>query len=229
MHRYDIFRPLVYLLAFIVVSFALAEWACGQTTAKNGDPKTGEVSLPAADDWRAYLVHESQSGIWTCGTVNLFEAHGCPQIFGLDDQGHCTIVHSYSGKWTPNESCEDDAWLGAYAEVDLDPNQVGPEFYVGGKSGHLYRIRPGPGEVLQSEILLTFPGSELHTFVAGDLDPQRDGQELIAFTRDGEVHRIEPPQRFGESWTSVRLSDIGGRARQAAVLPSPDTGTPRIV
>lgn len=192
------------------------------------DPAREEVALPAEGGWRASLVYEGDAGIWTVKTAQVFERFGAPEIIGLDDRGRCTVLVSYSGKWTPFQTVTDNAWLGALAHVDLDPHRPGRELYTGGLSGTLYQIHPRRDRGFDCVIPVRLRGRELHTFAAGDLDPAREGNELLVFTRAGRVLELRPPGAAGGTWSTRPVAELPGRVRDARVLPDPRTGGARI-
>lgn len=182
------------------------------------DPTQREVPLPAAEGWRASLVIDNgQIGVWTVGTLQAFPLFGMPEIFGLDDAGRCLILAGYSGKWTPNETVHDGAWLGALQHADVDPRVPGREIYTGGKKGNLYQIVPLLEGGFDTRLIARFPGKEIHTLIAEDLLPERDGVELLAFTLRGEVFLVAPDSAAG--FASTQLADLEARVRQAVVLP----------
>jgi len=186
------------------------------------DPSAGEVRLPAAGGFDAYLVLRGDAGIWRVACLPVFERYGCPEIVALDDRGRCTVLVSYSGKWTPLLAVHDGQWLAAVALADVDPRRPGPELYVGGKRGNLYQVCPQPQGGFDSRIIAYWPGREIHTLVAADLDRTRPGIELIAFTRPGALYLIEPNEEPDGSFRSRRLQELPGRVRDAAVLRDAD-------
>jgi len=201
-----------------LVAFALL-LLIAAAPAQEPDPTSREVPLPASSGWNAALVYESDVGIWTVRSVQLLERYGCPEVIGLDDRGRCTILVSYSGKWTPFQTVEDGEWLGALAHVDLDPRRPGPELYTGGKKGNLIQIWPRPTGGFDAIGVGHVRGLELHTFVAGDLLPARPGDELLAFTRSGVVFDVRPEGGDGSSgFQLVRIAELPGRARDAVLL-----------
>lgn len=194
------------------------------------DPTKGEVSLPAMGGWRGSLVHEADVGIWTVRSLQLMPRYGCPEIVGLDDKGRCTVLVSYSGKWTPHETVHDGKWLGALAQVDLDPRYPGPELYTGGEKGNLYQIVPRRTGGFDTRIVAHVRGHELHTFVAGNLDPGSEGAELLAFTRGGAVFELSSSRtNGGKHLLLTPIASLPGRVRDALVLPPRVGGPPRIV
>ncbi|HGY90040.1 MAG TPA: hypothetical protein ENK43_02580 [Planctomycetes bacterium] len=196
---------------------------------KSPDPRKNEVPLPALSEWRASLIYESDVGIWTVGTLNCFQQYGCPDVFGLDDRGRCTILSSYSGKWTPHQTVEDGAWLGALCRVDLDPSLDGPEIYTGGKKGNLYQIRPTAHGGFDVRLVLHVPDEEIHTLVAGDLLPERPGEEMLLFSRSGLVFDVSAPPKTTEPFEKRLVARLPGRVRQAFLLPRRTAEPPWIV
>ncbi|MFH0946080.1 MAG: hypothetical protein V2A76_12845 [Planctomycetota bacterium] len=211
----------------------LSAWpACAShpNTAKPAaDPSQAEVPLPAAPGWNASLVYEGDSGIWAVGSEQFFSRLGCPEVFGLDDRGRCTILISYSGKWTPLQTVQDGQWLGALQYLDLDPHLPGKEIYAGGLRGNLYQIRPHYEVDFDTRIIARFPGQEIHTLVGGDLLPDRPGEELLGFSKLGEVWDIRPGASPGQPFEAPVIAEVGGRVRQAVVLPARDGGAPWII
>ena len=198
-------------------------------TISAADPASAEVPLPAANGWNASLVHEGDAGIWAIGTEQFFSRLGCPEVYGLDDRGRCTILISYSGKWTPLQTVQDGKWLGALQYLDLDPHLAGKEIYTGGMSGNLFQIRPHYEVDVDTRIIARFPGQEIHTLAGGDLLPQRPGEELLCFSRLGEVFDVRPGAAPGEPFETPVIAHVGGRVRQAVVLPAQGGEAPWIV
>jgi hypothetical protein len=193
--------------------------SCGApVTGSAPDPSLAEVPLPAADGWTASLVHSADVGVWTVEAAKVFPLYGAPEVIGLDDRGRCTVLWSYSGKWTPRQTVEDGGWLGALAVADVDPRLPGDEIYTGGLRGRLYRLAVDEDLAFDAEVIARFPGEELHTAVAGDLDPECDGAELLVFTGRGQVHRLRPTGAADGGFEVMRLPDLTGRVRQAAIL-----------
>ncbi len=201
--------------------------AASQESSSN--PRNNEVPLPALSGWRASLIYESDVGIWTVGTLNCFEQYGCPDVFGLDDRGRCTILSSYSGKWTPHQTVEDGAWLGALCRADLDPALDGPEIYTGGKRGNLYQIRPTRHGGFDVRLVLHLADEEIHTLVAGDLLPGRPGTEMLLFSRSGLVFDVTASHEATAPFEKRLVARLPGRVRQAFLLPHEDGEVPWIV
>lgn len=190
-------------------------------------PLTDEVPLPSIGGWNATLVHESDAGIWTVEALKAFPLYGCPEVVGLDDKGRCTVLMSYSGKWTPFPTVEDREWLGGLASADLDPRLPGAEIYTGGKRGNLYQIQCHAGGGADTRVIARFPGIEIHTLIAGDLLPSRPGTEMLCFAMGGEVFDIRPGNG-GADFSSELLLRLPGRVRQALLLPAASGEAPRI-
>ncbi len=201
--------------AAVMMSATLAP----QTTPPRQDASKQEIALPAQAGWNASLVYDNDVGIWTCGVLDAFEMNGALEAFGLDDKGRCILLCSYSGKWTPWQTVEDHEWLGAIAQVELDPRRPEREIYTGGKRGNLYQIVVHRDGTMDTARIAAFPAEELHTAVAGDLDLSRPGSELLVFTHLGNVY--EPRARSGGfEFDVVKRAQLAGRVRQALLLPS---------
>ncbi len=198
----------------------LAARSIAPAAETNPDPTNAEVPLAAKGGWHASLIYDNDVGVWTVGTAQIFPQFGCPEVFGLDDKGRCTIAVSYSGKWTPLPTVQDGEWLGALEHFDLDPHLDGPEMYTGGKKGNLFQIRAHEEADFDTRIITRFPGEEIHTLVGGDLLPSRAGNELLAFSRQGVVWDVRPPDAPGGAFSAPEIARLGGRVRQAAVLPA---------
>jgi hypothetical protein len=213
----------------VLVEVGSGEAADGEASAP--DPTKAEVSLPAQAGWHASLVYDADVGIWTVRSLQLLPRFGCPEIIGLDDKGRCTVLVSYSGKWTPHQTVEDGQWLGALALVDLDPARPGPELYTGGKLGNLYQIYPHEKGGFDVNLVASVPELELHTFVAGDLLPSQPGEELLAFTRSGEAFQlVRAPESLPYRLELRPLTNLPGRVRDAVVLSTQNGGDgPRIL
>lgn len=198
----------------------------------NADPTKGEVFLPAAPGWRATLVHQSDAGIWYLAPGKVLPQYGCPEILGCDDKGRLTLLSCYSGKWTPYSGVPDGQWLALARPADVDPRLPGQEIYVGGKAGNVFqaqvRVRgPGAVDMTWTEIA-HFPGEEIHTIVAADLRPRSAGDELLVFTFSGAVHELVPNASGVPGFTSRKLEDVGGRVRDAVLLPATGDLEPRL-
>lgn len=191
-----------------------------------GDPRSGEVPLPAAKDWRAYLVLDNRGvGVWTVKSFPVFPRLACPEVVGLDDHGRCLVLTNYSGKWAALETIRDGAWLGGLEHGDLDPRIPGAEVYTGSRLGNLYQVIAHPEGFLDNRRIAHFEGRAVNTLVAGELDG-RPGKELLVFTWPGGLWRVDPTGPHG-TWLTTRLGDVEGRIRDAVVLPG--TGRPKDV
>ncbi len=201
----------------------------GKPEETSSDPTLAEVGLPTLSaDWAASLVHQSDVGIWTVRSFPILARYGCPEIVGLDDKGRCTILNSYSGKWSPWQTVHDGQWLGAIAFEDLDANRDGPELYVAGKQGNLYQVWAHREGGFDSNLIARIPGHEIYTLVSGNLDLNSDGNELLAFTLPGGVYRIDPPQSGQRVFQVHLLEELPGCVRDAVVIG--DEGkSPRII
>ncbi|MBL8696697.1 MAG: hypothetical protein JNJ88_21570 [Planctomycetes bacterium] len=178
-------------------------------------------SLGARSGWTAALVHDNGNiGIWTNGAVDCYPQYGALDAFGLDDKGHCILLTSYSGKWTPYQTVEDGEWLGSFSHVDLDPRRPGREIYTGGKRGNLYQILAHPEGGFDTSIVARFPAQEIHTSIGGDLLPSRPGNELLIFTHAGNVFDLRPRASEALGFDVVPLPKLGGRVREALLLPA---------
>ncbi len=217
------FAPLPFFLILVSCSGCHAPRPIGTTVS---EPWKGEVPLEAMGGFDAYLVHAGDVGIWTVKCLPIFERYGCPQIVALDDRGRCTILNSYSGKWTPTVAVQDGQWLGGIAHADVDPRRLGKELYVGGKRGNIYQVWPHPQGGFDANVVGYLPGKEIHTLVAGDLDRSRPGLELIAFTRPGGLYAIEPSGDAGTSFTCRLLQELPGRIRDAVILDADEGASP---
>lgn len=218
--------PAIQYFTMVALLFA----SCSQVQSKpdlaDGNPAKEFVLLDgAADGWRASLVHDNQPyGVWRMEPLQIFPQYATPEVVGLDDQGSCWVMESYSGKWTPTRLIHDQQWLGAVAHADLDPVAAGKELYVGGKKGVLYQVRSYADGGLDARRIAALPGHEIHTLIAGDVDPRHPGPELIVFTRPGAMFRLTPPKSEhgggvgADSWQVQHLADLPGRIRDARVL-----------
>jgi len=172
----------------------------------------------AAPGWRASLVLDNDPvGIWRMEALPIFPQYATPEVVGLDDQGTCWIMVSYSGKWTPTRVINDGIWLGALAFGDVDPSFPGNELYVGGKKGVLYQVRSYADGGVDARRIAAFPGHEIHSIAAGELDPSAPGPELLVFTRPGGLYQLTATP--DGDFRSEFLEDLSGRIRDAQVLP----------
>jgi hypothetical protein len=184
----------------------------------NMDPKEGRVVLPGTAGWDASLVIDNKGvGIWTVDSFQVFDQYACPEVVGLDNDGRCHVLASYSGRWTPITAVHDTKWLGGLAHGDVDPRTLGREIYVGTQRGNLYQIVAYPHMALDNRLIAHFRGREIHTIVAGDLDPRTKGRELLVFTRPGALYRVSPTGEDGK-WITTKLQDLPGRIRDAEIF-----------
>ena len=149
--------------------------------------------------------------------LQIFPQYATPEVVGLDDNGTCWVMVSYSGKWTPLRVLADGVWLGGIAHGDIDPEFDGKELYVGGKKGVLYQVRAYADGGLDGRRIATFQGREVHTIVGGELDPTHEGAELLVFTRPGALYRVSRDQ--GQEFKTELVGELSGRIRDAIVLP----------
>jgi len=211
-------RPIAALVACLLYLLA-ASPIRGQRAAP--DPAAGEVPLPAAPGWEArLLLDRGSTGVWTVGAYPVFDAYGASEVVALDDEGRCTVLVSYSGKWTPLPRIHDGAWLGGLAHGDVDPRVEGAELYTGGRKGNLYQLVARAHGALDARWIAYLPGREIHTIVAGELDPVNAVPELLVFTRPGGLFRVTPTGEHGRFEVDF-LGDLPGRVRDARILPSP--------
>jgi len=182
------------------------------------NPAKSYVKLPgSAEGWTASLLMDNDPvGVWRMEPLQFFPQYATPEVVGLDDQGTCWVMVSYSGKWTPHRVIHDQEWLGAIDHADVDPSAPGKEMYVGGKKGVLYQVRSYADGGLDARRIATCDGREIHTLLAGDLDPRHTGPELLVFTRPGGLYRVE--QQADGTFVSKHLVDLPGRIRDARVL-----------
>ena len=191
---------------------------CAAASGDSKDPRDGRVALPASAGWDASLVIDNKGvGIWTVDSFQVFDQYACPEVVGLDDEGRCHVLVSYSGRWTPITAVHDTKWLGGLAHGDIDPRTAGSEIYVGSQRGNLYQIVAYPHTALDNRLIAHFEGREVHTIVAGDLDPRTEGRELIVFTRPGGLFRVTPDGPDG-TWKTTHLQDLPGRVRDAEIF-----------
>lgn len=211
----------------LLFAYAMARGAEPQAATPAPDVSKVEVVLPAAKGWQGRLIHQSDVGVWTVGSLKVFPLNGCPEVFALDDKGRCRILSCYSQRWTSWNTVEDFEWLGAFSEVDLDPKKLGVEMYTGGKRGNLYRIVAKDGG-FDTSLIAKYPGEELHTSVGGDLLRSRPGNELLVFTHLGNVYDIRVDAASETGYSGPRHAVLGGRVRQAIVLPGDERSDPEI-
>ena len=92
----------------------------------NTDPRDGRVVLPGLAGWDASLIIDNKDvGIWTVDSFQVFPQYACPEVVGLDNDGRCHVLASYSGRWTPITAVHDTKWLGGLAHGDVDPRTNG--------------------------------------------------------------------------------------------------------
>ena len=72
---------------FVAVATLATAVLPAQTISPDGHPRNGEVPLPAAGGWNAFLVHDAGIGIWTVKSYQVFDQYGCPEIVGEDEAG----------------------------------------------------------------------------------------------------------------------------------------------
>jgi len=194
----------------------------------NADPRDGEAPLPASGDWHASLVIDNGGvGIWTVKSYQVFDHLGCPEVVGLDNDGRCHILMSYSGRWTPVTVLHDGKWLGGLTHGDVDPRVEGGEIYTGSQKGNIYQVRAFGHTLVDGRLIARIEGREIHTIVAGDLDPRTAGREVIVFTRPGGLYRLTPTGKDG-GFELTKLMDLKGRIRDAIVLPRRPDGSQSI-
>lgn len=223
-------KPNKRILATAMAQLAVFSCASPPTTpsGKKPDPTQEEIFLPAANVWKASLVHDPGVGIWTVAALKIFDYLGCPEVVGMDDKGRFTILTSYSGKWTPYETIFDGKWLGGIAHADMDPRKPGKELYTGSQRGNLYQIWPHPHQAFDTNVVAYLPGFEIHTIVAGDLDPDRSGNEILVFTRPGRLFLVTANPQAPSGFDTKLLQEIPGRIREALVLPAKPGEAPEI-
>ena len=185
---------------------------------KAPDPTKGEVPLECAAGWNAFLLMDRDVGVWTVRSFQVFPKCGCPEVVGLDDRGRCTILLSYSGRWTPLETIQDGQWLGTVVGLDLDPHLPGRQLYTGGKTGRLYQIHARPGGGFDTRIVAEFPGEEIHTLVGGRLRSPDSEPQLLVITRTGKVFLPRPGKRPGDPFQTRLMATLQGRVRHAVVV-----------
>lgn len=192
------------------------------------DPSQKEIPLPAAEGWEAFLLIDiGDKGIWTVKALQVFEQYAAPEVVGLDDEGRCIILVSYSGKWSPRYVIHEMKWLGGLAHGDVDPRIPGSELYTGGQRGNLYQVTAYPHGALDFRLIAHFPGKEIHTLLSGDLDPMSAGAEVLVFTRPGGLYRVAPTGDNG-TFDVKLIQELPGRVRDALVLPTYDGGAAQI-
>jgi len=208
-------RAVVRSFATCAAILALARGGGAQVAAADGDPAHGVVALPAQNGWVADLVWDAGVGVWTVASAQVHPHLGCPEILAMDDRGRCTVLRSYSGKWTPEPTITDGQWLAPVACCDVDPRWPGVEVYTGGQGGRLWQLSPHPDGRFDARIVASWPGEEIHTLLAGDLDPVREGRELLVFLMSGRTAVVRVDD--GEP-RAIEIQSSDGRVRQAELL-----------
>jgi hypothetical protein len=219
-------RPLV----FLALSTSVA--ACSSTSSapdQRADPAAAEVALEgAAHEWSARLVLDNgTTGIWTVEPQPIFPQYAAHQLVGLDDDGRCHVMISYSGKWTHRVCGDDVQWLGAICHGEIDPRDERAELYVAGARGNVYQVRSYDSGDLDCRLIAQLPGLEVHTLICGDLDPRSPGAEVLAFTSPGHVYRLSPTGPHG-TFVTEHLEALPGRVRDALLLPGANGDLARI-
>ncbi len=190
------------------------------------DPTLGEVPLPAKKGWNAFLVHDAGVGVWTVKTMPFFPPFGTPQIVGLDDQGRCTVLYGYSGRWTPLHALHDGYWLGAMAWIDLDPRRPGCELYVGGKRGRIYQVHPRERSGVEVRVVEDIRGEEITTLVGGRLRASPESPPaMFVFTTLGRTYLVDvPPDAAADTYRTRQIARVPGRVRNAVMVGRLDDG-----
>lgn len=197
----------------------------GREDIQAGDPKSNHVPIAALAGWNGTLVlDQGKVGVWTVGVLKVFPQYGCPEIVGIDDQGRCHVIWSYSGKWTTVTAIADGKWLGGLALADVDPRIAGNELYTGSQQGNLYQVVAYRNTLLDYRFIGQIPGREVHTIVAADLVPERKGIEEVVFTSPGGLYLATPRDGDRDGFDVRLVEDLAGRVRDAIVLP-PRPGT----
>ncbi|MCB9870884.1 MAG: ABC transporter substrate-binding protein [Planctomycetes bacterium] len=185
---------------------------------------TEQVAVPAAEGWRAHRIYKSESGIWYARAAMVAPAYGAPDLIVTDDNGRCTVLSVYSGRWTARSVEPDHGWLAPSAPADVDPRVAGRELYVAGRHGNVHQVTVRPrahgGWELESVEIGHVAAEEFHTIVADDLAGDGKGAELLAFAISGAVYALAPQAEPG--FTQRKVATLPGRVRQAVVVP----GTP---
>lgn len=189
-------------------------------TAPATDPTQGEVPLKCASGWEARLIFDAGVGVWTVACAQVQPQFGCPEVIALDDRGRCTVLRSYSGKWTPQPTIEDGQWFAPVASGELDPTLDGVELYTGGQGGRLWQIRPRPSAHFDCRVIDAWPGEEIHTLVLDDLDPGHEGAELLVFLASGQVYAVASGEGTSPGLQVREVARLPGRVRQAVMLPA---------
>ncbi|MGE3351974.1 MAG: hypothetical protein AB7O84_09555 [Planctomycetota bacterium] len=195
------------------------------------------MSLPAAADWRAFLVHDADCGVWYAHAGPFVEALGSHEIVAADDKGRVLLLTVYSGKWTAHTVAPDGQWLAPSPPADVDARVEGREFYAAGKGGSVHQItlleQPFAKFLPQSREIGHRGGEEFHAILAADVDPTAPGDELLVFGITGAAYQLRA-QGDGDEGSGAfamrRLAVLPGRVRDTVVLPpaAPD-GAPLVV
>ncbi|MCB9891324.1 MAG: hypothetical protein H6833_06745 [Planctomycetes bacterium] len=188
-------------------------------------PEDGEVVLPCAEGWRAHMVFDAGVGVWTVVAAKVHEQYGCPELIALDDRGRCTVLRSYSGKWTPESTITDGKWLAPTAVGSLHQAARTRSVYVGGASGRLWQLRPRTGGVFDCRVLAEWNGEEVHTVVLGDIDTTTPGAELLVFLASGRVFRVDSRSAEDSDFDVRELESVPGRVREALLVKTGDGRT----
>ena len=195
-----------------------------------GDPGTGEIPLPgAAPSWNAFHLFTSDTWrLHSIGAGHLTHEHDSPQVIVLDEKGRCVILQGDSGKWSSGVAVEDGTPMSAWARGDLDPRIAGPELYVGGRSGNLFRVTSTGRRSYAAELLGCVPEASLSRFVLGEIDPGHPGHEMLALTNNGPVYDVRPGRAPDDGFTLEQIGDLGTRTRDSLLLPGIDGRPPRV-
>ncbi|MCA8970236.1 MAG: hypothetical protein KDC95_10645 [Planctomycetes bacterium] len=234
----DLWRGIAFLAATRIASFALLLLPCVIAAIPNVAmaqsakqkvaplrPEDGEVVLPCAEGWRAHMVFDAGVGVWTVVAAKVHEQYGCPELIALDDRGRCTVLRSYSGKWTPESTITDGKWLAPTAVGSLHQAARTRSVYVGGASGRLWQLRPRTGGVFDCRVLAEWNGEEVHTVVLGDIDTTTSGSELLVFLASGRVFRVDARSAEDSDFEVRELESVPGRVREAVLVKTSDGRT----
>jgi hypothetical protein len=217
-------RPLpILLLLFVAACASVAPPPPPTPAAPNA--LEHEVVLGERAGFVASLVLDlgPDTPLWTVASTKVFPSYGCDEVLGLDDKGHLHVLESYSGRWTPHSTIADPAWLGGFAQGDVDARVPGPEVYVAGKSGNVYEVVAHRSGVVDNRWIGNLEGREVHTLVAADVAPDHPGAELLAFTNPGALF-VGAPRADADGFAFQKLADLPGRVRDAVVLPREANG-----
>src|SRR5690349_19692722 len=182
--------------------------------------RENEVLLGERAGWVASLVLDlgADTPLWTVASTKVLPQYGCDEVIGRDNRGQAHVLESYSGRWIPYTVIDDPAWLGAFAQGDVDARIPGPELYVAGKSGNVYQVVAHRQGVVDYRWLENIDGLEVHTLVAADVWPEHAGDELLAFTNPGALY-VGVPHADRDGFAFEKVSDLPGRVRDAVLLP----------